>query len=129
MRIGYTPPPTIEEFILDYRPGELSYSWIVGPFGSGKTTGIFFKLIYMAGLQAPGPDGIRRSRAVVVRNTGNQLNDTTLTSWFYWFKPGQAGTWQATIKNFTLASATSSARCCSDRSTRRRTSPACYRWK
>lgn len=70
--------------------------------GSGKTTGIFFKLAYMASLQAPGPDGIRRSRAVVVRNTGNQLNDTTLNSWFLWFKPGQAGDWQATIKNFTL---------------------------
>src|SRR5690242_17510696 len=100
--ISYTPPPTIEQFIQDFRPGELFYDWIVGPFGSGKTTGIFFKLIYMASLQAPGPDGIRRSRAVVVRNTGNQLNDTTLSSWFYWFKPGQAGTWEVTKKNFTL---------------------------
>jgi hypothetical protein len=43
----------------------------------------------MAGLQAPGPDGIRRTRAVIVRNTGNQLTDTTLSSWFYWFKPGR----------------------------------------
>lgn len=98
----YTPPPTIAEFIKDHRPGKLFYDWIVGPFGSGKTTGIFFKLCYMAGLQAPGPDGIRRSRAVIVRNTGNQLNDTTLASWFYWFKPGQAGTWEVTKKNFTL---------------------------
>jgi hypothetical protein len=100
--ISYTPPPTVAEFIKDHRPGELFYDFIVGPFGSSKTTGLFFKLIYMAKLQAPGPDGIRRSRAVVVRNTGNQLNDTTLSSWFYWFKPGQAGTWEATKKNFTL---------------------------
>jgi hypothetical protein len=100
--INYTPPTTIREFIKDYLPGELFYDWIVGPVGSGKTTGIFFKLCYMAQQQAPGPDGIRRSRAVIVRNTGNQLNDTTLSSWNYWFKHGQAGIWEETKKRFTL---------------------------
>jgi hypothetical protein len=45
MLIQYTPPPTLREFIKDYRAGELFYSWIVGPVGSGKTTGIFIKLI------------------------------------------------------------------------------------
>jgi hypothetical protein len=100
--IAYTPPPTIAEFIKDFVPGKLFYDWVVGPFGSGKTTGIFFKLLYMAKLQAPGPDGIRRTRAVIVRNTAPQLADTTLSSWFYWFKPGQAGDWEATKKNFTL---------------------------
>ncbi len=82
--------------------GELFYDWIIGPVGSGKTTGIFFKLIYMAKLQAPSPDGIRRTRAVIVRNTMPQLKDTTLVSWSYWFKPGQAGHWNATDKIFTL---------------------------
>lgn len=100
--IAYTPPATVSRFIKDHLPGELFYDWIVGPVGSGKTTGIFFKLIYMAGLQAKGPDGIRRSRAVVVRNTGQQLQDTTLNSWFTWFKPGQAGSWEITQKKFTL---------------------------
>jgi hypothetical protein len=102
VKIDYTPPPTIRDFIKDYRPGELFYDWIVGPVGSGKTTGIFFKLAYMAGLQAKGPDGIRRSRAVVVRNTMPQLKDTTLKSWGYWFKDGQAGTWRETDKIFRL---------------------------
>lgn len=69
---------------------------------SGKTTGLFFKLAYMASLQAKGPDGIRRTRAVVVRNTAPQLNDTTLVSWNYWFKDGQAGKWLSTIKTFVL---------------------------
>jgi hypothetical protein len=100
--INYTPPPTISRFIKDHLPGELFYDWVIGPVGSGKTTGIFFKLIYLAGLQAKGPDGIRRSRAVVVRNTGQQLQDTTLNSWFTWFKPGQAGAWEITNKKFTL---------------------------
>lgn len=101
--INYTPPPTISEFITHYEPGQLFADWIIGPVGSGKTTGIFFKLAYMAALQAPSPiDGIRRSRAVVVRNTMPQLKDTTLMSWSYWFKDGQAGEWKSTDKNFTL---------------------------
>src|SRR5688572_15793920 len=100
--IDYTPPDTVGRFIKDHLPGELFYDWIVGPVGSGKTTGIFFKLVYMAGLQAPGPDGIRRSRAVIVRNTSTQLRDTTLNSWFTWFKDGQAGIWKATDKVFVL---------------------------
>lgn len=100
--IQYTPPPTIREFIKDFLPGELFYDWIVGPVGSGKTTGIFFKLIYMAKQQAKGPDGIRRTRAVIVRNTMPQLKDTTLSSWNYWFKNGQAGEWKETDKTFIL---------------------------
>ncbi len=100
--INYVPPPTIKSFIRSHKLGELFYDWIVGPVGSGKTTGIFFKLIYMAKLQAPSPDGIRRTRAVIVRNTMPQLKDTTLVSWGYWFKQGQAGDWNATDKIFKL---------------------------
>lgn len=101
-QLEYSAPPTISQFIKDHIPGGLFYDWIVGPVGSGKTTGIFMKLIVMAQMQAKGPDGIRRSRAVIVRNTGQQLQDTTLNSWFTWFKPGQAGTWEITQKKFTL---------------------------
>src|SRR5437868_3465042 len=101
--IQYTPPPTVRSFIKHYRPGELFFDWIVGPVGSGKTTGIFFKLCYMAGLQAKSPiDGIRRSRCVIVRSTMPQLRDTTIKSFNYWFKDGQAGKWYATDKNFVL---------------------------
>ena len=101
--VNYAPPPTISDFIREYTPGELFFNWILGPVGSGKTTGIFFKLAYMASLQAPSPrDGIRRSRAVVVRNTMPQLRDTTITSWNYWFKDGQAGTWKASTSSFIL---------------------------
>lgn len=95
--IDYTPPPIIRDFIRHYTPGRLFHDWIVGPVGSGKTTGIFFKLIYMASQQVRSPvDGIRRSRAVIVRNTMPELRDTTLSSWDYWFKDGVAGTWYAT---------------------------------
>ncbi len=70
---------------------------------SGKTTGMLFKIAYMAKLQDKDPrDGLRKSRAVVVRNTAAQLRDTTLSSWNYWFKDGQAGKWYATKMMFLL---------------------------
>lgn len=101
--LQYTPPPTVKAFIKHYTPGELFIDWIVGPVGSGKTTGLFFKLCYLAGLQAPSPsDGIRRTRCVVVRNTASQLVDTTIKSFNYWFKDGTAGKWKATTKDFIL---------------------------
>lgn len=101
--IDYKPSPTCEEFIRDFLPGELFYNFIVGPYGSGKTSAVLFKLAFMASLQEPSKvDGIRRTRAVVVRNTGNQLNDTTIPSWNIWFKDGIAGHWKATTKTFIL---------------------------
>lgn len=100
--IDYTPPPTIKEFIKDYRPGELFYDWVIGPYGSGKTTGLFFKLCHLAKMQTPSLDGVRRTRAVVVRNTMPQLKDTTLVSWNYWFREPVAGKWNATDKIFLL---------------------------
>lgn len=101
--IQYTPPPKVRDFIKHHTKGSLFMDWIVGPVGSGKTTGIFFKLIYMAGLQERSPiDGIRRSRCVIVRSTMPQLNDTTIKSFNYWFKDGTAGKWHATAKNFVL---------------------------
>lgn len=101
--LNYKPSPTCEDFIRDYIPHELFYNFIVGPYGSGKTSAILFKLAFLASLQEPSPlDGIRRTRAVIVRNTGNQLNDTTIPSWNIWFKDGIAGHWKATTKTFIL---------------------------
>ena len=101
--VNYTPPRTVKRFIKSYLPERFFQRWIIGPVGSGKTTGIFMKLVTMAQLQAPSPvDGIRRTRAVIVRNTMPQLKDTTLVSWDYWFKDGVAGHWNATDKIFTL---------------------------
>lgn len=101
--LQYTPPPTVRDFIKHYTPGELFLDWIVGPVGSGKTTGMFFKLCYLAQLQAKSPiDGIRRSRCVIVRSTMPQLRDTTIKSFNYWFKDGQAGKWKATTSDFIL---------------------------
>lgn len=51
-----------------------------GPVGSGKTTLMIMELVRMAQEQKPGPDGIRRSRMAIVRNTFAQLKSTCLVS-------------------------------------------------
>lgn len=101
--INYTPARTVKEFIKHYKPHKFFADWIIGPVGSGKTTGIFMKLVNMATKQEKSPvDGKRRIRAVVVRNTGPQLRDTTIVSWNIWFKDGEAGKWYATDQRFVL---------------------------
>lgn len=62
--VNYEPPGTVAPFLL----GEKFVELIVGPLGSTKTTGGIMKIAYHAAKMAPGKDGIRRSRAVWVRN-------------------------------------------------------------
>ena len=98
MEIDYRPPPTVARFI---KSGDF-YNFIDGPVGSGKTTGILFKILYHAVRQRPSPDGVRRTRWVIVRNTLQQLKDTTIKSFFMWFQPGKAGEWRVTDNQFTF---------------------------
>lgn len=51
---------------------------IRGPVGSSKTTANCIELLRRAQEQSPGPDGIRRTRWAIVRNTAPQLSTTTL---------------------------------------------------
>jgi hypothetical protein len=53
---------------------------LMGPVGGGKTTAAVVELLRQAILMTPGEDGIRRSRMLIVRNTKQQLKDTTLAS-------------------------------------------------
>jgi len=62
------------------------YRGVAGPVGSGKSTGCCFELMKRAQEQYPGPDGVKRSRFVVVRNTYRELLDTTIPTWQDWFK-------------------------------------------
>lgn len=64
---------------------------IMGPVGSGKTDASCLRLARHAMTQRPDPDGVRRSRWAVVRNTGPQLRDTTIKSWLNLFPENQYG--------------------------------------
>lgn len=57
---------------------------IRGPIGSGKSTGCAIEILRRAQQQAPSPDGIRRSRWAIIRNSYPELKTTTLKTWGDW---------------------------------------------
>lgn len=83
MDINYNPPPTLRRFMLS----DARVRIIRGPVGSGKSTAAATELIRRAAQQAPGPDGIRRSRGAIVRNTLTQLESTALETLMQMYRP------------------------------------------
>ena len=75
---------------------------VVGPFGSGKSTACVIETIARSLAQAPSPDGIRRSRWIVVRNTYRQLNDSTIKTFFQWCPPHQFGTYKQSDQSYLI---------------------------
>lgn len=88
----YSDVPTVRKFTLE----DCRVRCIIGPVGSGKTTGCIMEIIRRAHMQEPGPDGIRRSRWAVVRNSYRQLLDTTIKSFHDWYPPKLFGEWRVT---------------------------------
>jgi hypothetical protein len=74
MLANYVAPATVARFMLDTS----LVRCIVGPVGSGKTSGALFELFRRSVGQEPGPDGIRRTRFAIIRNTLSQLKMTVL---------------------------------------------------
>lgn len=64
----------------------------VGPVGSGKSTACVREVVRRAFRQRRGPDGLRRTRFVIIRNTYSQLRDTTRKTFEQWV-PAWLGTW------------------------------------
>jgi hypothetical protein len=88
--------------VANYVRGDLFQNFIVGPIGSTKTTGSLMKLMCEASRVAAGTDGIRRSRYAIVRNTRQQLFDSTIKDFLKWYPDGQAGTWLKTDMTFKI---------------------------
>lgn len=78
--INYTATPTVAQFMLS----DSFIRWILGPVGSGKTTGTLFEVLRRCCEQAPGPDGFRRTRFAIVRNTLSQMKQTVLKDVEMW---------------------------------------------
>lgn len=68
---------------------------IRGPVGSGKSVGCCIEVFRRALAQNKGPDGIRKSRWAIIRNTNPQLRTTTIKTWLDWFPEDDWGkfTW------------------------------------
>lgn len=58
---------------------------------SGKSVSCCMEIFRRACEQAPAPDGKRKSRWLVVRNTLPQLETTTIKTWVDWFPPNLFG--------------------------------------
>lgn len=95
---NYVAPPTVAKMMQS----DARVRLIVGPAGSGKSVGCLIEILRRASMQAPGRDGIRRTRWAIVRNVKQQLRDTTLRTWLEWVPPGVAGTWRETDMTFTV---------------------------
>ena len=73
------------ETLSRFHESEAFVRGVRGPVGSGKSTAMCWEIMTRARQQAPSPDGKRRTRWVVVRNTYRELMDTTLKTWLEWF--------------------------------------------
>lgn len=96
----YSPqaePPTLKRFA---KSNDL-VRFIVGPVGSGKSSRCVREIVRRACRQRPSPDGVRRSRCAVIRNTYSQLRDTTRKTFEQWV-PAWMGTWHEQAFTFTL---------------------------
>lgn len=95
--IRYEPAPTLACFLSS----NAFVRMVVGPVGSGKSSACVMELALRAARQEPGPDGIRRSRFAVIRNTYGQLRDTTRKTFEQWL-PSHIGSWNEQAFTFTI---------------------------
>jgi hypothetical protein len=75
---------------------------LMGPFGSAKSSACTIEIGQRGIAVPPGPDGVRRSRYAVVRNTNKQLEDTTERTFLQWFPPITYGDWVPSRHDYTI---------------------------
>lgn len=86
--IAYNASPTLSRFLRS----DAFVRCVVGPVGSGKSSACVMEILLRAARQEAGPDGVRRTRFAVIRNTYSQLRDTTRKTFEKWI-PQQLGRW------------------------------------
>ena len=76
---SYDSVPTIKRF----GQSRAFIRGLMGPFGSGKSSGCVIELVKLAKRQ-PLTNGKRRARFACIRNTYGQLADTTVKTFLHW---------------------------------------------
>ncbi len=97
-KYSYHGVPTLREFANS----TAFFRVVVGPFGSGKSSASIVELISKGLQQKPGPDGVARTRWLVVRNTYRQLADSTIKSFLQWFPPAIFGNFKFSTNTYTI---------------------------
>jgi hypothetical protein len=80
-KLNYQASPTLASF----HASNAFVRGVKGPIGSGKSVGCCLEIFIRAKQQYPSIDGKRRTRWAVVRNTGPELETTTIKTWLDWF--------------------------------------------
>lgn len=73
---------------------------VVGPIGSGKSSACCIEVVRRAAEQK-AHEGVRSTRAVVIRNTYRELEDTTRKTFAQWVPP-ELGEWREKDFTFTM---------------------------
>lgn len=81
--LNFTAPPTVAEFMRS----DAFVRAILGPVGSGKSTGCLMELLRRMSEQAPAQDGLRHTRFAIVRQTLQQIKQTVLREFYTWVDP------------------------------------------
>lgn len=97
VEVNYASPPTIGRF----QDSDAFVRAVVGPIGSGKSSGCVLEIPIRAQQQAPAKDGLRHTRFAVIRNTRPQLQDTTRKTFEQWVPP-ELGKWNEQQFDFTM---------------------------
>ena len=82
MVINYKVSPTFARF----HACKTRYKFVMGPVGSGKSSGCMWDLFFNAAEQTPDENGVRHSRYAVIRATYPQLKSSTVKTFIEWFK-------------------------------------------
>ena len=94
--VNYNAPKTVVDFMLSNAEVRL----MLGPYGSGKTTGCIMELARRMLAEYPDTQNVRRTRFVIVRNTAQQLRQTILEDIRKWLSP--AMTYKVTDSTITF---------------------------
>ena len=90
--LNYKPDGQV---LKEFLKNDTFFRGIRGPVGSGKSVACCIEIIKRAISQKPNPEGIRKTRWAVIRNTNPQLKTTTIKTWLDWFPEDDWGgfTW------------------------------------
>lgn len=83
---SYASVPTLKRF----SQSKAFVRGLMGPFGSGKSSGCVIELVKWSKLQ-PLQGGVRKARFACIRNTYGQLADTTIKTFLEWLPDGVFG--------------------------------------
>lgn len=85
--ITYNATDTAYEFHTD----DSFVRGLFGPIGCGKSVAACLEPLLRGIQQAPGYDGIRRTRWAIIRNTYPELKSTTIKTWLSWYPEEKFG--------------------------------------